>query len=167
MVMAANTVEIQNDWHGYSDITPVLRHCKLQLQNGELVGNAHIAVGGYGAAGIRQQVTTKVKIPAVVTAQFLELLAKTPLQTGLYTPKILRVDDYPKIEILIKSAQQQAIFSSASQGVNNIPWQVMLGKGDPRKNYITNSNLPAQALKLLDPYLDNRGINGIIKRRHS
>jgi hypothetical protein len=167
MVMTANTVEIQNDWNGYSDITPILRHAKLQLQNGELVGNSHIAVGGYGAAGIHQQVTTKVKIPAAVTAQFLELLAKTPVKTGVYTPKIVRADDYPKIAIVIKSTQQQTIFSSESQGVNNLPWKVTIGKVDPRQNYITNSHLPAQALKLLDPYLANPGIDGIIKRRHS
>jgi hypothetical protein len=166
MVMAANTVEIKNDWNGYSDITPILRHYKLQLQNGELVGNSHIAVGGYGGAGIHQQVTTKVKIPAVVTAQFLELLAKTPIQTGIYKPKIVRVDDYPQIGIVIKTAQQQqAIFSSASQGEYNTPWKVMVGKVDPRNNYITTSNFPAQALKLLDPYLNNPGIDRIIKFR--
>jgi hypothetical protein len=165
MVVAANAVEIQNDWNGYSDITPVLRHYKLQLQNGELVGNSHIAVGGYGAAGIHQQVTTKVKIPAAVTTQFLEMLAKTPLQTGVYKPNIVRVDDYPKIGIVIKSAQQQAIFSSESQGADNVPWKVTVGKVDPSKNYITNSNLPAQALKLLDPYLNNPGIDRIVKLR--
>jgi hypothetical protein len=165
MVTAANAVEIQNDWNGYSDITPILRHSKLQLQNGELVGNSHMAVGGYGAAGIHQQVTTKVKIPAVVTAQFLEMLAKTPLQNGIYKPNIVRADDYPQIRIVIKSAQQQAIFSSESQGADNIPWKVTVGKVDPGKNYITNSNLPAQALKLLDPYLNNPGIDRIIKLR--
>ena len=45
-VMQAQTVEIHNDWNGYSDITPILRHYKLRLVNKDLVGNAHIAVGG-------------------------------------------------------------------------------------------------------------------------
>jgi hypothetical protein len=165
MVMEGQTVEIKNDWNGYSDITPILRRHKLQLQNGELVGNSYIAVGGYGAAGIRQQATTKVKIPAAVTAQFLATLAKTPLKTGIYKPKIVRVDDYPHIKIVIKSPQQQAIFSSDSQGTNNIPWKVTVGTADPIQNYITSSDLPAQALKLLNPYLDNPGIAAIIKRR--
>ncbi len=164
MVMEGKTVEIQNDWNGYSDITPILRHYKLQLQNGELVGNSHIAVGGYGAAGIHQQVTTKVKIPAVVTAQFFATLAKTPLKAGIYQPSIVRADDYPHIKIVIKSAQAQAIFSSESQGDNHTPWKVFVG-ADPRKNYITSSDLPAQALKLLNPYLDNPGIDRIIKLR--
>jgi hypothetical protein len=167
MVMDGKTVEIKNDWNGYSDITPIIRRYKLQLQNGELVGNSHIAVGGYGAAGIHQQVTTKVKIPAVATAQFLATLAKTPLKTGIYQPTIVRVDDYPQIEIVIKSAQQQAIFRSQSQGDNRTPWKVMVGKVEPiEKYYITSSALPAQALKLLNPYLDNPGIDLIIKRRH-
>jgi hypothetical protein len=166
MVMEGKTVEIQNDWNGYSDITPVLRRYKLQLQNGELVGNSHIAVGGYGAAGIRQQMTTKVKIPAVVTAKFLATLAKTPLKTGVYTPTMVRVDDYPHIRIVINSPQQQAIFSSESQGANHTPWKVIVGGKDSQQNYITNSDLPAQALKLLNPYLDKPGIDSIIKRRH-
>jgi hypothetical protein len=166
MVMEGKTVEIQNDWNGYSDITPIIRRYKLQLQNGELVGNSHMAVGGYGAAGIRQQVTTKVKIPAVVTAQFLATLAKTPLTSGVYKPTIVRTDDYPHIMIVIKSAKQQAIFRSESQGDNHTPWKVVVGEEDPRKNYITNSDLPTQALKLLNPYLDNPGISAIIKRKH-
>jgi hypothetical protein len=165
MVMEGKTIEIQNDWNGYSDITPIIRRYKLQLQNGELVGNSHIAVGGYGAAGIHQQATTKVKIPAVVTAQFLATLAKTPLKAGIYQPNIVRVDDYPHIRIVIKSAKQQAIFSSESQGDNNVPWKVTVGTEDPRNNYITSSDLPAQALKLLNPYLDNPGIDAIVKRR--
>ncbi len=164
MVMTGEMVEIQNDWNGYSDITPILRHSKLRLQNGELIGNAHIAVGGYGAAGIHQQATTKVKIPAAVTAKFLTMLTKTPIKTGIYKPIIVHTDDYPHIRIVVKFKQGQAIFSSESQGVNNIPWKVTVGREDPTNDYVTNSNLPAQALKLLDPYLDNSGIDRIIER---
>ncbi len=79
-IIQSETVEIHNDWNGYSDITPILRRYKLRVQNKELIGNAHIAVGGYGAAGIRQQATTRVKIPAAVTSRFLATLAKTPLK---------------------------------------------------------------------------------------
>jgi hypothetical protein len=169
MVLQGDTVEIQNDWNGYSDITPILRHSKLRLENQQLVGNAHIAVGGYGGAGIHQQATSKVSIPAAVTAQFFGMLAKTPIQTGSYKPTIDRVDDYPHIRIVIKSQQQQAIFSSDSQGKDNTPWQVTLppaaGRKEPSNNYITNSSLPAQALKLLNPYLDKSGVDNIIQLR--
>lgn len=165
MVKQSQTVEIHNDWNGYSDITPILRHYKLRVQNQALVGNAHIAVGGYGAAGIHQQATTKVKIPAAVTAQFLATLAKTPLKLGIYKPLIKHPDDYPTVKIQLKFQQQQVIFSSQSQGVGRVPWQVTIRSGKTTTDYITNSNLPTQSLKLLSPYLDNRGIDGIIQRR--
>jgi hypothetical protein len=168
MVTQGDTVEIQNDWNGYSDITPVLRHYKLRLQNRELVGNAHIAVGGYGGGGIRQQATTKVKIPVAVTAQFLAMLSKTPIETGKYKPTIAHRDDYPHIRIVIKSNQQQAIFSSESQGAHNTPWKVVvqpIGTAQPIEDYITRSNIPSQALKLLNPYLDKSGIDRIIQPR--
>jgi hypothetical protein len=165
MVMQSETVEIQNDWNGYSDITPILRHYKLRVQNKQLVGNAHMAVGGYGAAGIHQQATAKVKIPVAVTAQFLATLAKTTLKVGTYKPLIKYSDDYPTVKIQVKFRQQQAIFSSQSQGVSRVPWKVTIRSGKTTTSYISNSDLPTQSLKLLSPYLDNPGIDGIIQRR--
>lgn len=166
MVTQGDTVEIQNDWNGHSDITPVLRHYKLRLQNQELVGNAHMAVGGYGGGGIRQQATTKVKIPAAVAAQFLAMLSKTPIEPGNYKPTIAHRDDYPHIRIVINFNQQQAIFSSESQGAQNTPWKVVvrpIGTEQSIGNYITNSSIPSIALKLVNPYLDKSGIDRIIK----
>ncbi len=165
MVMQSETVEIQNDWNGYSDITPILRHYKLRVQNKELVGNAHIAVGGYGAAGIHQQATTKVKIPAAIAAQFLATLAKTPLKVGSYKPLIKHPDDYPSVRIQLTAHKQQAIFRSQSQGIGCVPWKVTMRSGKTTTDYISNSDLPAQSLKLLSPYLDHPGIDSIIQRR--
>lgn len=165
MVVQSETVEIQNDWNGYSDITPILRHYKLRVKNKELVGNAHMAVGGYGAAGIHQQATTKVKIPAAVTAQFLATLAKTPLKVGSYKPLIKHADDYPTVKIQVNTKQKQTIFSSQSQGVSRVPWKVTIRSGKTTTDYISNSDLPTRSLKLLSPYLDNPGIDGIIQRR--
>jgi hypothetical protein len=161
----SETVEITNDWNGYSDITPVLRHAKLRIERQELVGNAYIAVGGYGAAGIHQQQTTKVKIPAAVTAKFLATLAKTPLRVGIYRPSIARTDDYPYIKIRLKIQGQQVIFSSVSQGIDNVPWQVTVKQQHKTTTYISNSALPAQALHGLNPYLDRPGIDRLIQRR--
>jgi hypothetical protein len=173
MVMQAETVEIYNDWNGYSDITPILRHYKLRLKQQELAGNAHIAVGGYGAAGIHQQQTTRVKIPAVVTTKFLDTLSKTPLQVGKYKPVMERTDDYPSIKIQVKifgsgvplEHQKQIIFSSQSQAKNYIPWKITVRQNNTMTEYISNSPLPAQALQVLSPYLDRPNINQIIDRR--
>ncbi len=164
-VKQAATVEIQNDWNGYSDITPVLRHYKLKLDQQQLVGNAYIAVGGYGAMGIHQQRTTKVKIPAAIVSKFLATLSTTPLRLGAYKPKILKHDDYPMIEIKIKADQKQVTFSSKSQGVDRIPWKIAITENNTTKEYISNSAIPAQAFRLINPMLDRSGVDQIIQRR--
>jgi hypothetical protein len=164
-VKQAATVEIQNDWNGYSDITPVLRHYKLKLDQQQLVGNAYIALGGYGAVGIRQQRTTKIKIPAPIVAKFLTLLATTPLQEGTYKPKLLKNDDYPAIEIKIKVDQKQVTFSSRSQGSDQIPWKVVIAENNTKKEYISNSAIPAQAFRIINSTLDRSGVDHIIHRR--
>ncbi|WP_309743455.1 hypothetical protein, partial [Chamaesiphon sp. OTE_20_metabat_361] len=106
-MMQASTIEIHNDWNGYSDITPVLRHYKLRRHQEKLVGNAYIAIGGYGAAGIHQQQTKKIAIPAAIGAKFLATLAQTPIQVGSYQPKLDRRDDYPSIKIKLQMDRQQ------------------------------------------------------------
>jgi uncharacterized protein YcfL len=166
-VLQAQTVEIQNDWNGYSDITPILRHSKLRLEQQKLVGNAYIAVGGYGAGGIHQQQTTKVKISAAVTTKFLATLSKTPLETGTYKPQIDRTDDYPSVKIQIKIDKQEITLRSESQGVDRIPWKVTVKENNTTKEYITNSPFPAQALRILSPTLDRPGIEQIIQRRRN
>ncbi|AFY94358.1 hypothetical protein [Chamaesiphon minutus] len=165
-VMQAQTVEIYNDWNGYSDITPILRRYKLRLERQKFVGNAHIAVGGYGAAGIHQQQTTRVAIPADVSKKFLATLAQTPLQVGVYQPRNLRHDDYPSIEIkVIISPQQQVTFSSRSQASNYIPWKVTVTRANTTAAYISNSPIPDRALQVLKPYLASSGIDRIIEQR--
>lgn len=163
-LVQAQTVEIHNDWNGYSDITPILRHAKLRRERQELIGTAHVAVGGYGAAGVHQQQTKRVKIPAAVTAKFLEILAKTPLQVGSYQPQMERSDDYPFVKIQIEIERQQVIFSSRSQSLDRSPWQVTIAKNNTTTEYISNSALPDRALQLLSPYLDRPGIDQIIQR---
>jgi hypothetical protein len=164
-VMQANAVEINNDWNGYSDITPILRHYKLRRQQQQFVGNAYVAVGGYGAAGIHQQQTTKIAIPAAIGTKFLTTLAKTPLQVGSYQPKLDRHDDYPSIKIQLQIDRQQVTFSSQSQANNYIPWKITISQDNRTKEYISNSPLPAQALQVINPYVDRSGIDQIIQRR--
>lgn len=165
VIMRSNTVEIHDDWHGYSDITPVIRHYKLRLEHQQLAGNAYIAVGGYGVTGIRQQRTNKVKIPATIVTKFLTTLAKTPLEVGGYQPLINRPDNYPSIEIKVKSPGQQAIFSSRSQRIDRTPWKITVIENKITKEYISNSTIPTQAFHILNSSLDRSGVDGIIYRR--
>lgn len=165
LVNQAQTVEIHNDWNGYSDITPVLRRYRLRRQNRELVGNAHFAIGGYGAANIRQQRTQRVKIPATNTQKFLAALAKTPIKVGKYKPLIKHSDDYPSILIRLQIDKQEVIFSSQSQGKDRIPWKVAISSPNRTNEYVTNSPLPAQALRSLDRYINNLAIEQIVERK--
>jgi hypothetical protein len=164
----ATMVEIHNDWNGYSDITPILRHYKLRHQNQQLIGNAHFAVGGYGAASIRQQLTKKVKVPTPLAQKFFDTLSKTPVEIGPYKPLIKRADDYPDLMIHLTLEGKKITFSSQSQGNGNVPWKIIIADRDRTAEYISNSPLPAQALKSLDSVLNNSGIDAIIHRkRHS
>ncbi len=164
-VMQTEMVEIHNDWNGYSDITPILRHYKLRIKHQKLVGHAHVAVGGYGAGGVHQQQTTRVAIPAAVTTKFLSTLAKAPLQVGIYQPTIERTENYPSIKIKLESDRQQVIFSSQSQASNYVPWKVTVTQANKTTEYISDSALPAQALQIINPYIDRAGIDRIIQRR--
>ncbi len=164
-VMQASAIEIHNDWNGYSDITPVLRHYKFRRHQDKFVGNAHIAIGGYGAAGVHQQQTKKIAIPAAIGTKFLTTLAQTPLRVGSYQPQLDRRDDYPSIKIKLQIDRQQVTFSSQSQAANYIPWKVTIERDHRTTEYISNSPLPAQALQLLNPYLNLSGIDRVIQRR--
>jgi hypothetical protein len=167
IIMRSQTVEIHNDWNGYSDITPILRHYKLRLEHQQLLGNAYIAVGGYGIAGIRQQRTTKVKIPANIVTKFLTTLSQTPLKTGVYQPQIDRPDNYPSIEIKVKSDRQQVTFSSRSQRVDRTPWKITVTENKVTKAYISNSIIPGQAFQIINSSLDKSGVDAIIYRRRN
>lgn len=164
-VIQGKSIEIYNDWNGYSDITPVLRHYKLQLKQQQFSGNAYIAVGGYGIVSVRQQQTTRVKLPAAMSTKFLKTLAQTPLRIGEYKPLLSRIDDYPSITIQIQDDRQHTIFSSQSQGVGYAPWRITIIQGQQQQSYISNSTIPAQALNLLKPYIDTSGIDRLIQRR--
>jgi hypothetical protein len=61
-------------------------------------------------------------------------------------------DDYPSLAIDLKIARQIIAIYSESQGASHVPWGATIGK----KPYTINSDTPARALKVLEPYL-NRG----------
>jgi hypothetical protein len=161
----AAEIEIHRDWNGYSDITPILRRYKFKQVNRQLVGSAHTALGGYGAAGIRQQVTKKIAIPTPISQKFLTTLSTTPLAVGAYQPILTRKDDYPSIGVKITIDRQQITFNSTSQGVGHKPWQISIVDRGITRKYISNSDTPDRALKLLSPYLDREGIDKIIQKR--
>ncbi len=161
---AATLVNINNDWNGYSDITPIVRHYQLKPQANGMSGNGYFAVGGYGGYNIHQQYTKKVNIPVLITQQFFKKINETKMySSSLYQPIIKNSDDYPAITIQITTPEQKVTFFSSSQGRNHAPWQIKIKD----KTYTSNSAAPAEALSILKPYIDHPGLEEVINKLRS
>jgi hypothetical protein len=159
-------VEIKNDWNGYSDITPIIRHYRLLPQGNGLGGNGNFAVGGYGGYGIQQQYTKKITIDSTLTQKFLQTLAETKItKSNRYNPHRDHSDDYPDISIYIKTADREVTFASRSQGTQNIPWQVRIKTKGKVESFVSNSPNPAQALVLLQAQIDHPGLEQAIAKQ--
>jgi hypothetical protein len=158
-------LEIKNDWNGYSDITPIVRHYRLKPQANGLAGNGSFAVGGYGGYSIQQQYTRKVSISPALTQQFLQMLNGTKIaKSDRYQPKIERADDYPDVTIYLKLADREVTFASRSQGQNNVPWQIKIKTKTGMESFVSDSPNPAQALALLKAQIDHPGLEQAINK---
>lgn len=161
---AATLVNINNDWNGYSDITPIVRHSQLKPQASGMSGNGYFAVGGYGGYNIHQQYTKKINIPVLITQQFFTKINETKMySSSLYQPIKKNSDDYPAITIQINTPEQKVTFFSSSQGKNHAPWQIKIKE----KTYISDSAAPAAALSILKPYIDHPGLEEAINKLRS
>jgi hypothetical protein len=161
----ATIIEIDNDWNGYSDITPIVRHYRFKLENTALTGDGHFAIGGYGGYNIHQQYSKKIVVPAALTQQFLDKLAEAPLVASRkYKPKFVRRDDFPRVVIKVKAPDREVVFTSRSQGENNAPWQVRIKKNKVTEYYVSNSPIPGLAMDLLKPQIDHPGLDAAINK---
>ncbi len=157
-------VKINNDWNGYSDITPIVRHSQLKPQASGMSGNGYFAVGGYGGYSIHQQYTKKINIPVLITQQFFKKINETKIySSSLYQPIIKNSDDYPAITIQISTPEQKVTFFSSSQGKNHTPWQIKVKE----KTYTSDSTAPGEALLILKPYIDHPGLEEAINKLRS
>jgi hypothetical protein len=160
-----SAVEIENDWNGYSDITPIVRHYRFKLENAGLTGDGHFAIGGYGGYNIRQQYNKKITVPAELTQQFLNKLATVPLVSSRkYKRKMMRRDDFPRITIRIKSPDRDVTFFSDSQGDHNAPWQVRVKKNKVTEYFVSDSQIPGLAMDLLKAQIDHPGLDAAINK---
>jgi hypothetical protein len=165
--LGVKMVEIKNDWNGYSDITPILRHYRFLPKGDGLEGNGNFAVGGHGGYGIQQQYTKKIAIDPTLTQQFLQTLSTAKItRSDRYTPRRDRRDDYPDITIYIKTADREVTFASRSQGYQNIPWQVRIKTKGKVESFVSNSANPAQALTLIKARIDHPGLEQAIAKHH-
>jgi hypothetical protein len=130
----------------------------LELIPDRFEGQANFSVGGY--SGHPRTSTENLSIPLDVVHEFLRTLVKTPLEKGEYVPLFEHTDDYPEVKIEVALKEIPIVFLSSSQGEGNAPWKVTIGKDE----YISRSTIPADALKLLMPYLKNDVLETLIQQ---
>ncbi len=146
----AYSITILDTWMGFSPIAPIKALYIIEEDSWEngFEGAALFSVGHEYHAAKRMAVT--INVPTKAVEAFLKKLATARPEKGVYEPSIRWTDDYPRITVRVCYGMGQVIeFSTRSQGDEHIPWCVV----HARKVHVVNSGCPAQALKLLAPYL--------------
>lgn len=140
------SMTIVESWTGLSPVAPIEATFHLTPAPQALEGFAH-----FSAAGYRDPITATapISIPMEVFNQFLATLAITPLEEGPYQPLINHTDDYPSIALIVETSVGRFTFETQSQGENHVPWKALI----EGREYVTYAVNPAQAWRLLDPYL--------------
>ena len=167
VLKSAQTIHIEEDWSGYNDIAPVLAHYDLANQNGRFEGKGFFSMGGALSASQQPVSTTApITVPMGAMQSLLNTLQSVRAHEGPYpTPSCC--DDYPSLKIELQLPTEKiTLFSTSNSGDyvrtrppdNGEPWMGLYGhvpwgltfRG---KTYIIDSPLPAQALAVIDGYL--------------
>ena len=153
----ARSVKIRDDWAGLSPAAPILAHYLLDRTADGLAGIADFSVGEYAGTPITTAVT--IAIPENVVNDFLARLAAVPLKEGTYTPRIEHTDDYPNISVTIDVSGDVISFYTQSQGTDHTPWAASINN----KEYVIETAEIAEALRLLDPYLEDDVLERLVE----
>lgn len=143
---SVTSMTIVESWTGLSPVAPIEATFHLTPAPQGLKGVAH-----FSAAGYRDPITAtaSISIPVEILNQFLVMLAGTPLEEGPYQPLINHTDDYPSIALIVETSAGRFTFDTQSQGETHVPWRALI----EGREYVTYADNPAQAWRLLDPYL--------------
>jgi len=157
---AVQAITIHDFWDGLSPAAPIRAMFRLKPATDCYAGTAQFSVAGY-TGEIRE--SAPITVPLPVIEQFFELLESTPVKEGEYKPTMIQTDAYPEITITVESKAGNLRFYTTSQGDEHTPWQVSIsGQGV----LVTDAGTPAQALKLLDPYLARSVEDRMINEAH-
>lgn len=143
---AVISVSIVDSWTGLSPLAPVESQYELNAGEGGLVGQVFFSVAGYTDP---ITTTTAISVPLAAWQEALAALSDMPLETGPYLPAFYVTDHYPKVAIVIQTADRIYRFESQSQGLDYVPWRVLVND----QEFVTYSNYPAKVLHVLEPYL--------------
>lgn len=144
------SIEIHDDWTGFSPMAPIKAHYSLRRSGGGLKGRASFSIGGY--SGHPRSAQAQISVPRSTAAKFVKLLVASPLTLGKYRPRLTVTDGYPSISITVKTKKTKEptlVFHTESQGATHVPWGLRIGG----EAYTITSPEPARALKMISPYL--------------
>jgi hypothetical protein len=153
------SISIQDDNRcGPEPPCPYTAHFDLQLAGDHFAGTASFTTGGGYGWWLPGAVTETITIPLEIVNSFLEILAETSLETGGRHVVPTVPDSQPLVIIRLSSEGEKwyCSFSSDSPNQNHVPWSVMIIVKDDINlsgSYVTDSDAPARALELLNPYL--------------
>lgn len=153
------SLEINDHWTGLSPLAPMVQNYQLAMSSDGLIGKASFAVGNddfrTGSADIA--------IPTDVAQEFITLLESAKLLDKPYVAYQAWTDDYPSITLTFNTAQGEVVIYSYSQGESHVPWAAKI-RGDV---YVIDSDIPMQALMLLEPYLHKDVFDDMIQEIQS
>ncbi|MGB8645411.1 MAG: hypothetical protein WCF84_09240 [Anaerolineae bacterium] len=93
----------------------------------------------------------QISIPAEVMTQYLQMIARIPLEDSPYTPPPFATDgERLGVDMFIESDNETIILSwEWYDESKDYPWRVTTSG----KTFLTSANVPMLALKMLEPYL--------------
>jgi len=130
----------------------------LQRIPGQFAGPGVFSMGSGGTPELKK--TDNISIPLPVMQHFFATLMTSPLAQGEYHPTFIMTDSYPSISIGIGLPQDSVLIYSRSQGESRVPWAAKLHG----KDYVIHSPAPADALKILAPYLHEDELNVLYRQ---
>jgi len=160
---SAAALVIHDAWTGYSPHAPTLASYQLR----------RTAVGGfYGAGALSTALGASrhmdVKLSKGMVSKFLRALAAAPLEFGVvaYSPRELRTDDYPHVELSLYIAAEElgregGIISMHSTGQDAflVPWTIFVGG----RVFTSTTEDIGRALKLLGRPLRRKELDRLIE----
>jgi|GEM_PF-5842584 len=138
------SVQIEDQWMGLSQFAPIVADYTLDMTDTGLVGDASFSIANYAVTQ-----STTITIPAETVQAFITMLETASLEQGPYEPFWEWTDDYPYISMLFETDHGEIEIFTSSQGESHTPWGARIDDVE----YVISSDIPMQALVLIEPYL--------------
>lgn len=160
---AVQSIVVDDSWMGLSLVAPIVARYELHRADMGFVGQAKFSVGAELPNKPPSKATEQLAVPQDVISRFLDQIATTPVTGGKYEPKFTHTDDYPSVNIELRTDTGFVALYSASQSKDFSPWKITNDKTE----CISQSGTPATALALLEPYFKRDVQKALIEREQN